>query len=55
MVQTCEPTTYDALVRRCDYKIEAYDKKGRGIPRETWKTLIKNMEYLELMEDVTQN
>ena len=27
----------DAPVRKCDYEIEAHDKKGRERSRKTWK------------------
>ena len=46
----------DALVRRCDYEIEIQDRRGRGRPKNTWKeTLRKDLVYLVLMEEVTQN
>ncbi|CAN6554487.1 unnamed protein product [Malus baccata var. baccata] len=46
----------DALVKRCNYKKEVQGRSGRGRPRKTWQeTLRKDLEYLDLMEDVTLN
>ncbi|KAM1471250.1 hypothetical protein ACFXTO_042189 [Malus domestica] len=46
----------DAPVRRCDYGTEVRGRRGRGRPRKTLeKTLRKDLEYLDLTEDMTQN
>ncbi|CAN6710825.1 unnamed protein product [Malus baccata var. baccata] len=46
----------DAPVRRYDYGTEVQGRRGRGRPRKTLKeTLRKDLEYLDLMEDMTQN
>ncbi|KAM2039237.1 hypothetical protein ACFX1T_012701 [Malus domestica] len=46
----------DAPVRRWDYGIEVQGRRGRGRPRKTWEeTLRKDLEYLDLTEDMTQN
>ncbi|CAN6714712.1 unnamed protein product [Malus baccata var. baccata] len=46
----------DALVRRCDYGTELQGRRGRGRPRKTLEeTLRKDLEYLDLMDDMTQN
>ncbi|KAM1358540.1 hypothetical protein ACFXTH_045642 [Malus domestica] len=46
----------DAPVRRCDYGIEVQGRRGRGRPRKTLEeTLRKDLEYLDLTENMTQN
>ncbi|KAM1634302.1 hypothetical protein ACFX1Q_027734 [Malus domestica] len=46
----------DAPVRRCDYGTEAQGRRGRGRPRKTLEeTLRKDLEDLDLTEDMTQN
>ncbi|KAM2379524.1 hypothetical protein ACFX1X_040788 [Malus domestica] len=46
----------DAPIRRCDYGIEVQDRMGRGRPRKTLEeTLRKDLEYLDLTKDMTQN
>ncbi|KAM2067302.1 hypothetical protein ACFX1T_043651 [Malus domestica] len=46
----------DAPVRRCDYGTEVQGRRGRGRPRKTLEeTLRKDLEYLDLTEDMTQN
>lgn len=41
-------------IRKCDCETEAHRKRGRGKPTNTLKkTLRIDMEYLELMEDLT--
>ncbi|KAM1006091.1 hypothetical protein ACFX2I_002875 [Malus domestica] len=46
----------DALVRRCDYGTKIQGRRGRGRPRKTLEeTLRKDLEYLDLTEDLTQN
>ncbi|XP_050137092.1 uncharacterized protein LOC126612666 [Malus sylvestris] len=46
----------DASVRRCDYGTEVRGRRGRGRPRKTLEeTLRKDLEYLDLTEDMTQN
>ncbi|RXH87370.1 hypothetical protein DVH24_034270 [Malus domestica] len=44
----------DASVRRYDYEIEVQGRRGRGRPKKTLEeTLRKDLEYLDLMEDMT--
>ncbi|KAM1748371.1 hypothetical protein ACFX12_009373 [Malus domestica] len=46
----------DAPVRRCDYGTEVRGRRGRGRLRKTLEeTLRKDLEYLDLTEDMTQN
>ncbi|KAM1362940.1 hypothetical protein EV2_028684 [Malus domestica] len=46
----------DAPVRRCDYGTKVRGRRGRGRPRKTLEeTLRKDLEYLDLTEDMTQN
>nr|CBL94163.1 putative RNA-directed DNA polymerase (Reverse transcriptase) [Malus domestica] len=46
----------DAPIRRCDYGTKVQGRKGRGRPRKTLEeTLRKDLEYLDLMEDMTQD
>ena len=46
----------DALVRRCDHETEVQGRRGRGRPRKTLEeTLRKNLEYLDLTKDMTQD
>ncbi|RXH73982.1 hypothetical protein DVH24_016804 [Malus domestica] len=46
----------DAPVRRCDYGTEVQGRRGRGRPRKTLEeTLRKDLEYLDLTKDMTQN
>ncbi|KAM2265319.1 hypothetical protein EV1_040903 [Malus domestica] len=46
----------DTPVRRCDYGTEVQGRMGRGRPRKTLEeTLRKDLEYLDLTEDMTQN
>ncbi|KAM1221218.1 hypothetical protein TB2_008820 [Malus domestica] len=46
----------DAPVRRCDHGTEVHGRRGRGRPRKTLEeTLRKDLEYLDLTEDMTQN
>ncbi|KAM1252567.1 hypothetical protein ACFX13_041395 [Malus domestica] len=46
----------DVPVRRCDHGTEVQGRKGRGRPRKTLEeTLRKDLEYLDLTEDMTQN
>ncbi|CAN6691314.1 unnamed protein product [Malus baccata var. baccata] len=46
----------DAPVRRCDYGTEVQGRRGRGRLRKTLEeTLRKDLEYLDLTEDMTQN
>ncbi|KAM2920166.1 hypothetical protein COP2_042051 [Malus domestica] len=46
----------DAPVRRCDHGTEVQGRRGRGRPRKTLEeTLRKDLEYLDLTEDMTQN
>ncbi|KAM1689870.1 hypothetical protein TB2_031123 [Malus domestica] len=41
---------------RCDYGTEVQGRRGRGRPRITLEeTLRKDLEYLDLTEDMTQN
>ncbi|CAN6687311.1 unnamed protein product [Malus baccata var. baccata] len=41
---------------RCDYGTEVQDRRGRGKPKKTLEeTLRKDLEYLDLTEDMTQN
>ncbi|CAN6544123.1 unnamed protein product [Malus baccata var. baccata] len=41
---------------KCDYKIEVHGRRGRGRPRKILEeTLRKDLKYLDLTEDVTQN
>ncbi|KAM2108225.1 hypothetical protein ACFX1Q_025101 [Malus domestica] len=43
-------------VRRYDYETEVQGRIGRGRPRKTLEeTLRKDLEYLDLTEDMTQN
>ncbi|RXH79784.1 hypothetical protein DVH24_040931 [Malus domestica] len=52
----CKEGPTDALVRRCDYGIEVQGRRGRGRPRKTLEeTIRKDLEYLDLTEDMTQN
>ncbi|KAM1582443.1 hypothetical protein ACFX14_030161 [Malus domestica] len=46
----------DAPVRKCDYGTEVQGRRGRGRPRKTFgRDPKKRLEYLDLMEDMTQN
>ena len=46
----------DAPVRRCDYETEVQGQRGRGRPRKTLEeTLRKDLEYLDLTEDMTHD
>ncbi|KAM1018747.1 hypothetical protein ACFX2C_040336 [Malus domestica] len=46
----------DAPIRRCDYGIEVQGRRGRGRPRKTLEeTLRKDLEYLDLTKDMTQD
>ncbi|CAN6716432.1 unnamed protein product [Malus baccata var. baccata] len=46
----------DASIRRCDYETEVQGRRGRGRPRKTLeKTLRKDLEYLDLTEDMTHD
>ncbi|CAN6543933.1 unnamed protein product [Malus baccata var. baccata] len=46
----------DAPIRRCDYGTEVQGRMGRGRPRKTLEeTLRKDLEYLDLTEDMTQD
>ncbi|KAM1975200.1 hypothetical protein ACFX15_040005 [Malus domestica] len=46
----------DAPVRRCDYGTKVQGRRGRGRPRKTLEeTLRKDLEYLDLTEDRTQD
>ncbi|KAM1889548.1 hypothetical protein ACFX13_047518 [Malus domestica] len=46
----------DAPIRRGDYGTEVQGLRGRGIPRKTLEeTLRKDLEYLDLTEDMTQD
>ncbi|KAM1787825.1 hypothetical protein ACFX11_038188 [Malus domestica] len=46
----------DAPIRRYDYGIEVQGPRGRGRPRKTLEeTLRKDLEYLDLTEDMTQD
>ncbi|KAM1053011.1 hypothetical protein PS2_000542 [Malus domestica] len=46
----------ESPVRRCDYGTEVQDRSGRGRTRKTLEeTLRKDLEYLDLTEDMTQN
>ncbi|TQE13369.1 hypothetical protein C1H46_000936 [Malus baccata] len=46
----------DAPVRRYGYETEVQGRRGRGRPRKTLEeTLRKDLEYLDLTEDMTQN
>ncbi|KAM1191811.1 hypothetical protein ACFX2G_012464 [Malus domestica] len=46
----------DAPVRRCDHGTKVQGRRGRGTPRKTLEeTLRKDLEYLDLTEDMTQN
>ncbi|KAM2298110.1 hypothetical protein ACFXTI_000109 [Malus domestica] len=46
----------DAPVRRYDYEIEVQGRRGKGRPRKTLEeTLRKDLELLDLMEDMIQN
>ncbi|KAM1099117.1 hypothetical protein TB2_005635 [Malus domestica] len=46
----------DAPVRRCHYWTEVQGRRGRGRPRKTLEeTLRKDLEYLDLTEDMAQN
>ncbi|RXH99712.1 hypothetical protein DVH24_021514 [Malus domestica] len=41
---------------KCDYRTEVQGRRGRGRPRKILEeTLRKDLEYLDLTEDVTQN
>ncbi|KAM1484173.1 hypothetical protein TB2_035404 [Malus domestica] len=43
-------------IRRCDYGTEVQGRRGRGRPRKTLEeTLRKDLEYLDLTEDMTQD
>ncbi|CAN6700901.1 unnamed protein product [Malus baccata var. baccata] len=45
-----------APIRRCDYGTEVQGRRGRGRPRKTLEeTLKKDIEYLDLTEDMTQD
>ncbi|RXH76786.1 hypothetical protein DVH24_019674, partial [Malus domestica] len=42
--------------RRCDYGTEVQGRRVRGRPRKTLEeTIRKDLEYLDLTEDMTQN
>ncbi|KAM1895076.1 hypothetical protein ACFX13_043897 [Malus domestica] len=46
----------DAPIRRCDYGTEVQGRRGRGRPRKTLReTLRKDLEYLDLTENMTQD
>ncbi|KAM1225087.1 hypothetical protein ACFX2G_044844 [Malus domestica] len=46
----------DAPIRRCDYGTEVQGRRGRGRPRKTLEeTLRKDLEYLDLTEDMTHD
>ncbi|KAM2387188.1 hypothetical protein ACFX1X_039558 [Malus domestica] len=46
----------DAPIRRCDYGTEVQGRRGRGRPRKTFEeTLRKDLEYLDLTKDMTQD
>ncbi|RXH86381.1 hypothetical protein DVH24_017434 [Malus domestica] len=46
----------DASVIRCDYETEVHGRRGRGRPRKILEeTLRKDLEYLDLTEEITQN
>ncbi|KAM1790899.1 hypothetical protein ACFX12_034922 [Malus domestica] len=46
----------DAPVRRCDHRTEVQGRRGRGRPRKTLEeTLRKDLEYLDLTDDMTQD
>ncbi|KAM2784937.1 hypothetical protein PS2_006010 [Malus domestica] len=46
----------DAPIRRCDYGTEVQGRRGRGRPRKTLEeTLRKDLEYLDLTKDMTQD
>ncbi|KAM2360015.1 hypothetical protein ACFXTH_002458 [Malus domestica] len=46
----------DAPIKRCDYGTEVQGRRGRGRPRKTLEeTLRKDLEYLDLTEDMTQD
>ncbi|CAN6541821.1 unnamed protein product [Malus baccata var. baccata] len=56
VIWTCAKKATDAPVRRCDYGTEVQGQRGRGRPRKTLEeTLRKDLEYLVLTEDMTQN
>ncbi|KAM1062010.1 hypothetical protein ACFX14_026297 [Malus domestica] len=51
----CGHTRKDKI-RRCDYGTEVQGRRGRGRPRKTLEeTLRKDLEYLDLTEDMTQD
>ncbi|CAN6561224.1 unnamed protein product [Malus baccata var. baccata] len=46
----------DTPIRRCDYGTEVQGRRGRERPRKTLElTLRKDLEYLDLTDDMTQN
>ncbi|KAM1248608.1 hypothetical protein ACFX2J_044403 [Malus domestica] len=46
----------DVPIRRCDYGTEVQGRRGRGRPRKTLEeTLRKDLEYLDLTKDMTQD
>ncbi|KAM2590328.1 hypothetical protein TB2_042878 [Malus domestica] len=46
----------DVPIRRCDYGTEVLGRRGRGRPRKTLEeTLRKDLEYLDLTKDMTQD
>ncbi|KAM2694147.1 hypothetical protein EV2_008244 [Malus domestica] len=46
----------DAPIRRCDYGTEVQGRRGRGRPKKTLEeTLRKDLEYLDLTKDMTQD
>ncbi|KAM2796144.1 hypothetical protein COP1_007305 [Malus domestica] len=46
----------DAPIRRCDNGTEVQGRRGRGRPRKTLEeTLRKDLEYLDLTKDMTQD
>ncbi|KAM1280162.1 hypothetical protein ACFX15_020552 [Malus domestica] len=46
----------DAPIIRCDYGTEVQGRRGRGKPRKTLEeTLRKDLEHLDLTEDMTQD
>lgn len=45
----------DAQIRWCDYETETQSKKGKRRLEELERVFKKNMKYLELTEDFTQN
>ncbi|CAN6558272.1 unnamed protein product [Malus baccata var. baccata] len=55
-VRRVQRRSTDTLVRRCDYGTEVQGRSGRGRPRKTLEeTLRKDLEYLDLTENMTQN